>query len=448
VLKNALSKHKKEGVFMHRLIINKLGPISHAKLDCNQFMVLTGCQASGKSTIAKALFYFRTVKDDILLLLIKKTSGLDKENDGNLKKTLENWLREKFLNVFGSSWGMDNEMYIEYHYKEEVWIRVHLVEDKYYDAPNFIKIAFSSQLFDIIVDLDKTVCKAAQTISDEDIQIIKKELSDDFDDEYSTVFIPAGRSMITLLATQLNYIYSTMADAQKRSIDFRTRSYLENIIKIRPEFEDGLWGLRSRYAIKARKKEVALNFAVRKINKVLKGSYRYNNGDERLEIDGNHYVKINFTSSGQQESVWILNLLFYYLLQAKPTFLIIEEPESHLFPEAQKEIVELISLVYNSGHSMLVTTHSPYVLGTLNNLIFASQFDNDLNSKVGKVVNKRFWITKEDIVAWFVRKGTIKNCIDEETGMIENELIDEISGVINEDFDKMVTILHQEEAGE
>ena len=64
-------------------------------------------------------------------------------------------------------------------------------------------------------------------------------------------------------------------------------------------------------------------------------------------------MKINFSSSGQQESVWILNLLFYYLAQNEPVLFIIEEPESHLFPESQKYITELISLVNNSGHSML-----------------------------------------------------------------------------------------------
>ena len=84
---------------------------------------------------------------------------------------------------------------------------------------------------------------------------------------------------------------------------------------------------------------------------------------------GNKYVKINFSSSGQQECVWILNLLFYYIVQQKEILFIIEEPESHLFPESQKYITELIALVNNCGHSIVLTTHSPYVLGTLNNLL-------------------------------------------------------------------------------
>ena len=49
---------------MHRLIIHQLGPIKHCELECSSFMTLTGFQASGKSTIAKAVYYFRTIKED------------------------------------------------------------------------------------------------------------------------------------------------------------------------------------------------------------------------------------------------------------------------------------------------------------------------------------------------------------------------------------------------
>lgn len=43
--------------------INNLGPVKNCKMNLEQFCVLTGPQVSGKSTIAKALFYFRAVKE-------------------------------------------------------------------------------------------------------------------------------------------------------------------------------------------------------------------------------------------------------------------------------------------------------------------------------------------------------------------------------------------------
>ena len=48
--------------------INNLGPIKHCRMDLEKFCVLTGPQASGKSTIAKAIFFFRTIKDECLSL--------------------------------------------------------------------------------------------------------------------------------------------------------------------------------------------------------------------------------------------------------------------------------------------------------------------------------------------------------------------------------------------
>ena len=50
---------------MHQLIIHKLGPIQHCELSIKKYTILTGYQASGKSTIAKAIYFFRTLKEDI-----------------------------------------------------------------------------------------------------------------------------------------------------------------------------------------------------------------------------------------------------------------------------------------------------------------------------------------------------------------------------------------------
>ena len=90
-------------------------------------------------------------------------------------------------------------------------------------------------------------------------------------------------------------------------MDYTTQKYIEYILKIRPSFVDGLYGLvvdSDNSVQKKAKKLMGL------INEVLKGRYVYNNGTELLYIpDENNsatlerYVKINFTSSGQQESV-------------------------------------------------------------------------------------------------------------------------------------------------
>ena len=142
-----------------------------------------------------------------------------------------------------------------------------------------------------------------------------------------------------------------------------------------------------------------------------------------------------------------MNLFFYYLLRQNPVLFIIEEPESHLFPESQKYMTELIALLSNCKHSIVLTTHSPYVLGTLNNLLFAKTFTEKNKEKADKIIPISFWIDDLKFDSWFVKNGTVENCMDEEIHMIQNEKIDEISKVINQEFDKLLDLQDTEEKG-
>jgi len=48
---------------------------------------------------------------------------------------------------------------------------------------------------------------------------------------------------------------------------------------------------------------------------------------------------------------------------------IIEEPEAHLFPESQKEIIDILGLlssIFPENMSFFLTSHSPYILTSIN----------------------------------------------------------------------------------
>lgn len=73
-----------------------------------------------------------------------------------------------------------------------------------------------------------------------------------------------------------------------------------------------------------------------------------------------------------KKSFGIFNLLFYYLIEDKRVFLILEEPESHLYPSSQRSVGELLGLFLNDEkNAELITTHSPYLLGTFNYMLQA-----------------------------------------------------------------------------
>lgn len=426
-----------------KIIINNLGPLKNCELYIKDFMVFTGQQASGKSTIAKSIFFFKNIKNLLISVIKKKVYNFDNEIETSLKDALIKEIRLNFLQVFGSTWGMPQNMYMKYYYNldENLYIKISLKDDD--NNPNYIWIDFAPNLITKIYELDNFLKeKNVLEISDE----IKKYTNKIFNNEYDIIYIPAGRSMITLLSSQLNYIYSSMEDIQKKSIDYCTQSYLENILKLKANFNTTLENMiKDILNMTTLKIDInKMNLATNMIKKILKGDYININGEERLQLfNSKGYVKINFASSGQQEVLWILNTLFFYLLNNKKAYFIIEEPESNLFPSAQKLVIEFVSMIQNNGNKILLTTHSPYVLGTLNNLLFAQEIYNSNNSKkelLNKILKKDFWIDYNNFSSYFLKNGISENCFDNEGKCIKNEVIDEVSMVINEEFDKLLEI--------
>lgn len=419
---------------MHQLIIKKLGPIRYCSLSIKQYTVLTGYQASGKSTIAKAVYLFCTLKEDIYQLILRRefSSGEGEEKRQELVKEFMGIVRGKFLNTFGTSYSMDRSMRLKYYYTEDTFITIKLKKGDGILSSNYVWIDYSNSIRAFLQEHD-SVSESGQ---------IRQELSELFDDPYETVYVPAGRSILTVLGGQFNYLYSTMDDTQKRLLDSCTRDYLERVMKLRPQFSDGLEGLlEGQQLMESGRKLYQEMLSLTK--RILKGRYTVSDGEERIWVDDRHYVKMNFASSGQQEIVWILNLLFYYLALKKQVLFIIEEPESNLFPESQKWVVELISMVIGAGNALILTTHSPYVLGTVNNLLYAGVIGPLFPEKVSSVISSCKWIDFRECTALFVENGRAADCMDAELKQIDNSLLDQISHGINREYDELFAIEHE-----
>lgn len=432
---------------MHQLTIDKLGPIQHCELQIKSYTILTGYQTAGKSTIAKAVYFFRTLKEDLFQLINRRAysqmihqhgydTKADSDEQTNLTSDFERFARSKFLNTFGTSYSMDQEMQLQYQYSDDVIISIRLIASVNTLVPNFVWIDYSPRVREFLSTHNSTT----------ELDSLGKELTDLFSDPFETVYIPAGRSVLTVLGTQFSYFYSTMDDAQKRLMDSCTRDYLERVIKLRSQFSNGLEGLVEGETLSEENLRLYED-ALFLVQQVLKGRYTVSDGEERIWVDSKHYVKINFASSGQQEAVWILNLLVYYLATQKRAFFIIEEPESNLFPESQKLIVELISLTATAGNSIFLTTHSPYVLGTANNLLYAYEVGKYAPEKAARIISRRKWIDSSTFTALFVKNGTVSDCMDYDLMQIDNDLLDQVSHVVNEEYDLLFEI-EQEVKGE
>ena len=103
--------------------------------------------------------------------------------------------------------------------------------------------------------------------------------------------------------------------------------------------------------------------------------------------------------------------------------------------------MEFITLVKGNKNQVFITTHSPYILGTINNLLYADRICSQVNRiELNKIINKNAWLPFSTISAFYINKGRVEACTDEEFGSIENEVIDGASEEINSDFEKMVLL--------
>lgn len=426
---------------MQKIEIRNFGPIKGLNLDIKDFSIFIGPQASGKSTIAKTIFFFKSLNDDLVKYFIE---SIEKNNFSKSSGTYAKSIRQKFLDYFGASTHL-NGLHLKYYYTDNIWISITIEPKHKYITPNF-----SEQFKDDFKNLVKEAIEFSSSLGQRNPSLltskdllqmdnrkrkffsyIKDKCNSIFQEDRELIFIPAGRSLLATLSDQLQFINS-------RNLDFLMRTFLDKINIVRPIFNKSLSDiikerrLLTQYEIDYNKTKLAEEI----ISKILKGKYQYDKDGEKIFYETNKYVKLNFSSSGQQESLWILLLLFIIILEKQNVFIVIEEPEAHLFPEAQKEISNLIALMSNVEKSqVIITTHSPYILASINNLILANEVGSQNAQEVGKRINKNLWLNRDKVYAALVKNGQVEDIIDKELNIIQQERIDEVSKEINNEFD-------------
>ena len=77
----------------------------------------------------------------------------------------------------------------------------------------------------------------------------------------------------------------------------------------------------------------------------------------------------------------------------------------------------------NGGNKVLLTTHSPYILGTINNLLYANKISKEVNNNtLGEIIDSYKWLEFGKISAYYVECGDIQVCSDNEFEAINNEI--------------------------
>lgn len=449
---------------MQKIRIENNGPIKEFEMVVNKFNLLIGEQATGKSTIAKSIYFFRIIKTsiiDYLTQICNMNTYKDKEQNGKkFYKEIKGGLKDIFVKLFGHSWELNPELKMHYEYAEDIWIRVALFDGNR-KGKMLIDVEYSPQIIQKIGALQKEVREMYQTgrevplslaLANEERkrnhEIIINRVNEIFCDDQETYYIPAGRSLLTVMSSNRAMMNSAT------NLDLITEKFMMLIDNIRPDFKQGVSKAYKYHPVAERKYDVR-TIADTIVN-IQKGEYYFSEGREYLKIqeDEEHPIAINFASSGQQEVLWMLNFIYVLLLRQENAFVIIEEPEAHIYPTLQKKIMEFISLFTNVGNnSVFITTHSPYMLTVTNNLYYAGVLAHEgQGKKVAKVLDENYAIRYGDLAAYKLLKQNelylgrhFQKLFEDDNREIKTGLIDEVSAEINQLYTALYDIELDEE---
>lgn len=170
--------------------------------------------------------------------------------------------------------------------------------------------------------------------------------------------------------------------------------------------------------------------------------YSHQNNKELFK-KGNLELPVIESASGFQSILPIILFSKQYLPEGFGTgYFIVEEPELSLFPKTQRDLINyLVGKIYPLNDYMFFTTHSPYILSSLNNLLYAFKVGQINEEDTNRVVDKKHWVNPSDLSAYLLNeKGEAEDLMDLELQQIAVERIDEISQTINEEYDKLSDI--------
>jgi hypothetical protein len=417
-----------------RLVIENFKGISHHDLEVRPFTVLIGPQSVGKSVTAKLLYYFKNLP----LELFNAAIGVRAEDS---EKSLDSWLSGRFDRLLPRPNRATGNSILKYSIGDATF-SLQSNGDDYspwqISLPEFLRAEFAAikaEYSDMARNKQDQRSLLAlwglrASLQDGFLKRLEEKLGQRMPPLLP--FIPAGRSFY--------------AQVERDSASFFESARLDPFVA---EFGKFLAYLRDPSSSPLRPPSQQSDHASRLIDHLLGGKYYREGQRDFIASQDGRKVPMPLWSSGQQESFPLVFLLHKCaegsLKPLRGTWLFIEEPEAHLFPGSQKIMIELISLAVNSENKHLnvfITTHSPYVLSTLNILIRAGQLFQpgptaSKHAAISRIVPELEALAPGSLGAYSMDRNECRSIMDAETGLIDGRAIDDVSGELAEQFDAL-----------
>ncbi len=393
-----------------KLLIENFYNIKHAELDFKKFNILIGPQAAGKSLIAKAFH-----------LLLETTALQFASSLGKDKQAL---ITQKANSMFETVFGSRPERH-GYKIRLNIDANSHIQYTNDGFSKNKTMEKFSTtNAHNLIQEFNIKDDNLRQTLLDKFAEKIIAEITE-INDPFS-LFVPATRSLVNIVAENLFWM-------QNNNLDYTLNRF------------------GRLYFHQIKKSTQNTNFDCYKHTHTIKGTLQKETNGYVL-IEGDRKTNLENSSSGQQSVLPIL-LAIEALKGSASQHMFIEEPEAHIFPTAQYNLIRYISGIHTTTDTEItLTTHSPYILTATNTLIYAGTVGKQSEEKAAKVreiIPEDQWLNAEDVAAYMVEAdGSVRSIFDEETGLIDADSIDDVSDVIGSEFNKILDIEFEEEAGD
>ncbi len=413
-----------------KLIIDNFGGIEHLEIEIGGINILVGPQASGKSIIAKLFFYFKSFLSATPFLFDSTVS----------QKDIETKQEKTFLRYFPKSAWPTGPFSIRYETNES-WLKI---KKGSRGMPGF---SCSASIWEMIREGQKTFLGKIKGDADTNLMIREREDTGYFKNTrtflekkisgnagFEQYFVPAGRSFFSIMRE--NIFTLLRADIE---IDPFLKEFGFLYERVKKTFDAPLKKINKN----ARQKSDQL------ITRILNSDFIQQGEREFLLHKDNRKVSLESASSGQQEILPLIVIIKAFLnnpFSVNGSTLYIEEPEAHLFPNSQKNIVQLLARVVNAREDdvqIFITTHSPYILSALNNLMYAGYLKNkhSSSSDPSKIIPVKEMVNPGDVCAYAITKdGKISDIVDKDSGLISGNALDDISNEISVEFGKLLDI--------
>ena len=427
---------------MPSLTVENFSAIKRADIQLHPMTVVVGPQSSGKSVICKLMYF-------CIQATMNYFSSLEEFGDvEDYRKSLA----DKFSEWFPpEAWG-DEKFSIRFKAGD---ITIHIYRSSYSGEVSskvnvrlsrFIRGLYSEDMEGIKAQAVKIDTEARPLDPVEALWSIqrnrRKALAAELGDEYVGFqqFIPAGRSFFTNVGKAIS-AFEQAKMLEPFTVDFgryfslvretlsSTRLYRRPSLR---DIQSDIEELRREY-----------------LEPAIGGQLIMEKNREFVKARDGRLISFQHLSSGQQEILPLVLSVLHHVefYRGSNSILYIEEPEAHLFPTTQDLIVRFLARIsaaefYNCR--MIITTHSPYVLAKINNLILAGQIGtvtSKARREIGGIVDQKCWLPLDRVAAYAIVDGEVMSILDG-TGLIDGDYLDSVSDTMSEEFTTLLDILN------